>query len=550
MTVTPPYLHALPPGTCLKQTYRIQSVLGEGGFGITYKGIMEDAGTVVAIKEYFPPSLAVRSRQEGVFTLYPYPEKNTANFYRGQTRFLNEAAILRSFQKLDCIVSVYDVFEENGTAYLVMEYIEGLTLRRYINENGTLTFPEISELILPVIRSLAEIHDKGLIHRDISPDNLIVGTDNNLHLIDFGAASREAYTASTAQNTVILKAGYAPPEQYMSNSKIGAWIDVYSLCATIYFCLTGGAPAEAIHRLDDSSPDSLSGLSNLLSWQRAILEKGLQLRPADRFQNMYALSSALKGILEKDGDSTVLHSSMSKEDEKRFSGRTKRARLKSMGFRTMQRTSVRVYIAAFVGVLIIAAAASAFFIIAANRTPSAPVVSPQNSGASSAYAGVTPSAVMPVSEKETLPEQTQDAESPQATVAKAEQTQAEESSAKPQTPPELLTMPDLTGKTLESARKKLKSLDSSIQIETTYSYSEKAAAGRIISQSVAKGVTFSRKQLSSISLEISKGRNRKPPATVAPAAGAAPTLKPIKKPADGSDYHVRENDGLSSIPLD
>lgn len=532
MTVTPPYLHALPPGICLKQTYYIQSVLGEGGFGITYKGIMKDTGTVVAIKEYFPPSLAVRSRQEGVFTLYPYPEKNAENFRRGQTRFLNEAAILRSFQKLDCIVSVYDLFEENGTAYLVMEYIEGLTLRQYINENGTLTFPEISELILPVIRSLAEIHDKGLIHRDISPDNLILGTDNNLHLIDFGAASHETYTASTAQNTVILKAGYAPPEQYMSNSKIGAWIDVYSLCATIYFSLTGGAPAEAIHRLDDSSPNPLPGLSHLLSWQRAILEKGLQLRPADRFQNMYALSSALKGIPEKDGDSTVLHTSLTKENEKRFSGRTKKARLKNMGFRTTPPTSVRTYIPAFVGVLIIIAIASALFIIAANRTPSAPDASPQNSGALSSYTGVTPSAALPASEKENLPDQTQTAYS----------------TAQTQTPPVLLTMPDLTEKSLKNARKKLKSLDSSIRIETTYSYSKKTAAGKVISQSVAKGVTFSRNQLSSISLEISKGK--KPSPTAAPSARAAFSSKPTKKPANGSDYHVRENDGLSSIPLD
>ena len=115
-----PHLHALPPGTCLNQAYCIQSVLGEGGFGITYRGIMRDTGTVVAIKEYFPPSLAVRSRQEGVFMLYPYPDKNAESFRQGRVRFLNEAAILRSFQRLECIVSVYDLFEENGTAYIVM----------------------------------------------------------------------------------------------------------------------------------------------------------------------------------------------------------------------------------------------------------------------------------------------------------------------------------------------------------------------------------------------------------------------------------------------
>lgn len=513
-----PHLHALPPGTSLNQTYYIQSVLGEGGFGITYKGVIRDTGTVVAIKEYFPPSLAVRSRQKGVFTLYPYPEKNTESFCQGRTRFLNEAAILRSFQGLECIVSVYDLFEENGTAYLVMEYIEGLTLRQFINENGTLTFPEVSELILPVIQSLAEIHDKGLIHRDISPDNLILSTDNNLHLIDFGAASRENYT--TTQNTVILKAGYAPPEQYISNSKIGAWIDVYALCATIYFALTGSAPAEAINRLDDSSPEPLPGLSHLLSWQRTILEKGLQLRPADRFQNMYALSSALKGIPEKDRDSTVLHASLAADDA------DMKARLKNAGFRKIRRRTGRSFIPAIMGVLATVAVASGIFFIASNQTPSESPAATQNSVASQ------------------NPAATQNSVAAQNTPPNTGAT----SSAVQSTPqPKLLTMPDLTGKTLKSARKKLKKLDSSIQIEATYSYNKNTPAGKIISQSVAEGVTFSKKQLSSISLEISKGR--KPSATAAPAT--TPTPKPAKKPDHDSGYQVKEEeDDLSSIPME
>lgn len=500
---SPPHLHALPPGTCLNQTYCIQSVLGEGGFGITYKGILQDTDTVVAIKEYFPPSLAVRSRQEGVFTLYPYPEKNTESFCRGRTRFLNEAAILRSFQRLECIVSVYDLFEENGTAYLVMEYIEGLTLRQYINENGTLTFPEISELILPVIQSLAEIHDKGLIHRDISPDNLILGTDNMLHLIDFGAASRENYTES--QNTVILKAGYAPPEQYISNSKTGAWIDVYALCATLYFALTGSAPAEAIQRLDAGSTESLSGLSHLLAWQRAILEKGLQLRPSDRFQNMYALSSALKGIPERDIDNTVIHTSHMSNIK---------ARLKNAGFRKIRRSSGRIYIAAIIAALIIAV-----FVIVTNRTP------------------YEPADLILSDQKNTTDQIPQNTGSPHPTAVQT---------AQPTTEPELLTMPDLTGITLKSARKKIKKLDPTIRIETTYSYNKNTASGKIISQSVKKGVSFSRKQLSSISLEISKGR--KPSASATPAATTTP--KPTKKPDNSSDYRVREDDEFSSIPLE
>lgn len=489
-----PHVHALPSGTCLNQTYLIQDVLGQGGFGITYRGILADTGNVVAIKEYFPPSLAVRSRQEGDFTLSPYPEKNKDVFDQGRVRFLNEAAILRSFQDLECIVSVYDFFEENGTAYLVMEYIEGLTLRQYINENGTLTFPEISELILPVVHSLAEIHEKGLIHRDISPDNLIIGTDNQLHLIDFGATSQQSKTA--AQNTVILKAGYAPPEQYISGSRIGAWVDVYALCATLYFALTGSAPAEAIHRLDSDSPEPLSGLNHLLFWQRAILEKGLQLRPADRFQTMHALGSALNGTMDADKDRTVLRPAPTKKDRRRM--------------RNMHRFSSRSLFVTVTGALLVILAGSVFFLWNTDQTPSGSSV---------------PSSVPSVHTE--AAHTTQPAASPAATAGT-----------------KLLTMPDLTGLSLKQAKKKIKKLDSSIRIKTTYSYSKTIPAGKVLTQSIAKGVSFSQKQLASVSLTISKGA--KP--SSAPAATATP--KPSKKPTSDSQYHVREDDDLSSIPLD
>lgn len=488
-----PHVHALPSGTCLNQTYRIQDVLGEGGSGITYRGILPDTGNVVAIKEYFPPSLAVRSRQEGDFTLYPYPEKNKEEFDQGRVRFLNEASVLRSFQNLKCIVSVYDFFEENGTAYLVMEYIEGLTLRQYINENGTLTFPEVSELILPVIHSLAEIHEKGLIHRDISPDNLIIGMDNQLHLIDFGASRWENKTAS--KNTVILKAGYAPPEQYISDSRIGAWADVYALCATLYFALTGSAPAEAIHRLDSDSPEPLSGLTHLLFWQRAVLEKGLQLRPADRFQNMHALESALNGMPDTDKDRTVLSPPPTKKDRSRM--------------RKMHHFSGRSLI--IIGVLLAVVTGSVFFLW---HTTPAPSISPVPSPAPSAHTETALS--------------TQPVSSPTATFWS-----------------QPLTMPDLTGLSLKQAKKKLRKLDSSIRIKAIYSYSKTIPAGKILAQSITKGVSFSPKQLTSLALTVSKGKkpSSSPAATV--------TQKPSKKPASDPQYHVRgEDDDLTSIPLD
>lgn len=513
----PTHLHALPPGTCLKQTYRIQSVLGEGGFGITYKGFLPCSGSVVAIKEYFPPSLAVRSRQEGDFTLYPYPEKNTGTFCHERTRFLEEAAILRSFQHLDSIVSVYDFFEENGTAYLVMEYIEGLTLRQYVNEYGTLTFPEISSLVQPVIHSMAEVHEKGLIHRDISPDNLIIGTDNCLHLIDFGAARRKNHTSP--QNTVMLKAGYTPPEQYVSTGKIGAWTDIYALCATIYFTLTGAAPAEAIHRLDSDSAATLPGLSHLLIWQRTVLERGLQLRPADRFPDMHSLWSALNGESPTDRERTVMPSSPPKavtaasftktDTAPEEDGSPDRTHLHTMKIRMLA-----------TGIVVLALVTGIVFF----SRPSADLPSPG--------AGETPRT---------------DTHSRTASATRHAQTQPPQDPVPPTpaattAPQSILTMPDLTGKTLKKAKKELKKLDSSIHIRTTYSYSNKVPAGTVISQSIKKGISFSRKQFSSLALTVSKGRKPAP----TPAATPRPT-----KSGGSPDYHVTEDDdSLSSVPFD
>ena len=283
--------HALVPSSCLKHRYIIKDVLGEGGFGITYSGRDKTTEKHVAIKEYFPSGLAVRTEQADDFLLCPVSGKREELFLHGRQRFLNEAKILKEFQHLEGIVSVYDVFEENNTAYIVMEYIEGLTLGQYIEENGCLCFAELVPLITPVMQDLSAVHKKKLIHQDISPDNLILGIDNRLHLIDFGAASHE--NISGGQHTVILKAGYAPPEQYISDSRTGAWIDVYALCATMYFALTGSPPSEAIHRLEQESLEFPDTVTDMLPWQKAALEKGLHIRMSRRFCNMEELYDAI-----------------------------------------------------------------------------------------------------------------------------------------------------------------------------------------------------------------------------------------------------------------
>lgn len=490
------HCHALATGTCLKKNYIIQNVLGIGGFGITYSGIRKDTGNLVAIKEYFPSSLAVRTEQEGLFSLHPFPEKNTEVFNKGRQRFLNEAQILKKLQYLKSIVSVYDLFEENGTAYIVMEYIEGLTLNQYVNENGTFTFPEILNLMVPVIQDLAEIHNKDLIHRDISPDNLILSTDNQLHLIDFGAASKD--NPEKNQNTVILKAGYAPPEQYIANGKIGAWTDVYSLCATIYFALTGTAPTEAIQRLEQNSLEPLSNINDLLPWQSAALEKGLSVRPADRFRNMHELYISL--MEAPHNERTIAGSNLSRKNK---------YKIKKYRYRGTSN-----YFATIISLVCLT-------ILLVFYLPS--IVSQHNATKNSSSPATTSS----------LSNSTTESPMPSAifTPKKSSDTK-------------LLTMPDVTNITLKKARNKLKKLDSSIKIKVVRKYNTRKATGQIISQSVKKGTTFSKGQLSSIRLTISKGKQ--PVKTTAPAK----TVTPTKKPKQSSDYNVKANDDYVSIPLE
>lgn len=505
--------HELPAGTCLHQTYRIQKVIGAGGFGITYAGIHKDTCQTFAIKEYFPSSLAVRNVQEGSYALQPFPEKNAEAFQKGRQRFLNEAKILKSLPDLESIVSIYDLFEENGTIYLVMEYIDGLTLGQYITENGPLTFPETAELMAPIIRSLSKIHEKGLLHRDISPDNLILGIDNRLHLIDFGAASKNI--PGNRKNTVILKAGYAPPEQYIPNGSTGAWTDIYAICATMYFALTGVSPSESIERLDPSCPPSLS-IPNLLPWQSALLEKGLQIRPADRFQTARELSLALEKASESAEDAvTELRTDLSKKDRARIH--------KSLHHPRPFRISVS--FSAIIGVGAVILCAVLLFALSTHFRPpkqnEPPAQVPPN--VSSSQAASTPSATSPLPSTPT----------PVPTPISSEQpTRAPDA--------DLLTMPGLTGIKLSKAKKRIKKLDASIRINVSYVYSSSKKPGTVISQSVRKGSSFSKKQLRSLSLTVSKGKR--------PSATRSPEPKPAasKKPAD---YQVRDDNDLSSIPL-
>lgn len=277
--------YSLQRNTGLIGRYVIQEVLGQGGFGITYLGIDKLYGNKVAIKEYYPQKIAMRkARYEDVVTVTSIEEKN--NYDKGKKRFLDEAQVMARFNKNEGIVKILDFFEANNTAYIVMEYLEGITLKQYLGKYGVLQFRNLIEMMLPLLEALIEIHSQGLIHRDISPDNIMVQHNGKLKLMDFGAA-RDYTESGNKSLTVILKPGYAPPEQYQTHGVQGPWTDIYALCATIYKCLTGITPPDAIARVMDDKfkePDQLDG--KLSPDIKKILWKGMNIFPEERYQDI------------------------------------------------------------------------------------------------------------------------------------------------------------------------------------------------------------------------------------------------------------------------
>ena len=284
--------HLLRPGTMLDGRYLVGRALGQGGFGITYIGRDTLLDLRVAIKEYFPNGCSQRNHAHSN-TVAISDSSQDGFFQNGKEKFLREAKILAKFCDDPGIVGVRDFFESNGTAYIVMEYIEGITLKDYITERGALPTEGALALMHPIITALGQVHEQGVIHRDISPDNILLLADGRPKLLDFGAAREIADGKSLS---VLLKVGYAPEEQYRRKGEQGPWTDVYALCATLYFCLTGRAPEESIERVWSGDSDfvrpSEAG-SDILPAQEAALLRGLAVQAEDRWQSMAELEAAL-----------------------------------------------------------------------------------------------------------------------------------------------------------------------------------------------------------------------------------------------------------------
>lgn len=439
--------HTLPSGYILNNKYIIDYVRGEGGFGITYVGHIKDSTPQqnVAIKEYFPSGVASRDHSQTPYRVTHFNGDFSVSFRKGLQRFLNEAVLLKKFAYLESIVSILDVFETNNTAYLIMEYIDGINLKQLISNEGTLPFSDIYSLMLPVMKDLSIIHEQGLIHRDISPDNLLIGLDNHLHLIDFGSVS-VANPNETKTVTVILKAGYAPPEQYLATGHIGPWTDVYGLCGTMYYALIGKPPIDALIRMQkmDENFFILQDNTDIEAYQWNTIVRGLSLDYSERYTSVKMLYQALTTSEMPDEPITVMMNSSS-FNKKPNDNHDRNNKLSKSSNR-----HIFIAIAAIILTVLIS--------ISGNRLIN----------------------------------------------KKTEDITIDTVYVQPQTK-QILSMIDVSGLTLENAAMKLSELDSSIKINTIYRYDSIKDIGIVISQTVPAKSSFTKGELSEITLTISKG---------------------------------------------
>ncbi|MGN0368908.1 MAG: serine/threonine protein kinase [Wujia sp.] len=283
-----PTPRCLIPGTRLSNRYVLGKVLGEGSFGITYIGWDEVLAFPVAIKEYYPSDLVSRDVIRGNDTdVYMYANLKEEEYHKKLERFLKEARDLTRFNSLRAIVSVRDFFFENNTAYIVMDYIRGESLKSYVKREGAMDAERVLALFKPVLESLMKVHEIGIIHRDISPDNLLFDENDNMVLIDFGSAELQNSDV-TRSVTIMFKRGFSPEEQYRSCGKQGAWTDIYALCATMYYAMTAVTPDESIQRVieDRLTPLWEKPQIHLSRRQMDAIMKGLMIRSEDRYQKI------------------------------------------------------------------------------------------------------------------------------------------------------------------------------------------------------------------------------------------------------------------------
>lgn len=283
----------LKAGATIKERYIIGEVLGFGGFGATYAAWDIVLERRVAVKEYFPSAFATRKPNQNSLSVFSGDKGECFNI--GLKKYLSEARTMAKLESIPHIVGVKEYFEENNTAYIVMEFVDGITMKEYLRKNGTLSPKDAIRLFLPLIKSLDQVHSDNVIHRDISPDNIMIDK-NGFRLIDFGAA-REVFENEEKTLSIVLKHGYAPEEQYHKKGKQGPWTDVYAMCATMYKCITGKTPPQVFDRMAGDEPETFSqlGISIAPHIEKAIF-KGMSIVAEDRFRTMDELYNALATV--------------------------------------------------------------------------------------------------------------------------------------------------------------------------------------------------------------------------------------------------------------
>lgn len=293
-----PFPDALRPGTVLKERYIMGVTLGKGGFGTTYVGWDQNEGRKVAVKEYFPAAITTRdiARSNDVEVCM-----SRELYEAGVRKFYDEAAALARLTHISCIVEVYDFFYANHTAYIVMEHIEGKPIDQLVREQGPLDLGLVFTIYYPIVEALAEVHREGLLHRDIAPNNIILDPCYQPRLIDFGASRAFSQEISTDMS-VILKNGFAPVEQYTRRGRHGPKEDVYALCASMYYCLTGKIPPASTDRLvfDTLRPLSDYGVEVPPSFE-ALLARGMAIRAEDRCGSMEELLAGMEQLVAVSG---------------------------------------------------------------------------------------------------------------------------------------------------------------------------------------------------------------------------------------------------------
>ncbi len=288
--------HALKKGTLLNDRYIIDRVIGKGGFAITYLAYDTAEKKTIAVKEFYPYGIAVRS-SDGT-TIEPLGNANKGAFEEGVEKFCSEASYIARFRSSSEIMGFYSAFRENGTSYYAMEYFSGITLKEYVSRYGTITPEQAVYIAVRISEALSVIHSDGVVHRDVSPDNIMLCTNGEVKLIDFGAARQ--FIDCSGGLSVIVKQGFTPLEQYQQDSRQGAWTDIYSLGASLFYGLTVKTPDDPMSRLQDDSR-FVSEIQCVPLPLREILIKAVSVVSEQRYQSGEQLISVLRacGINEK-----------------------------------------------------------------------------------------------------------------------------------------------------------------------------------------------------------------------------------------------------------